>query len=276
MGRTGAKRSNEVRQVNVLEVKKLTKVFDAKTGAFLAVQDVSFNLEENDFVSLVGPSGCGKSTIIRMINGITPITDGSIMLFGQGYGKQVKGEVVKKMGFIFQSPNLLPWLTVRKNLELPLKVFKLRGPKYKKNVDELLKVFGLDECQGEYPASLSGGMTQRVGVMRAMVHDPEILLMDEPYGALDEDMREQLDMETLAIWKRTGTSVIFITHNITEAVLMSKRVVVMGTDPGRLLEEIKIDLPYPRSLEMIETEKFKGYEREIIKLIGILDLAKIV
>lgn len=262
--------------MNVLEVKNLTKVFDTKTGAFLAVQDVSFGLGENDFISLVGPSGCGKSTIIRMINGITPITDGSVTLFGQEYDKEVKGEVIKKMGFIFQSPNLLPWLTVRKNLELPLQVFKLKDAKYQKNLEDLLEVFGLEECQDEYPSSLSGGMTQRAGVMRAMVHNPEILLMDEPYGALDEDMREQLDMETLAIWKRTGTSVIFITHNITESVLMSKRVLVMGTDPGRLLKEIEIDLPYPRSLDMIETEKFKEYERVIMELIGELDLAKIV
>ena len=262
--------------MNVLEVKNLTKVFDTKTGAFLAVQDVSFGVGENDFVSLVGPSGCGKSTIIRMINGITPITYGSIKLFGKEYAKEVKGEVIKKMGFIFQSPNLLPWLTVRKNMELPLQVFKLKDEKYQKNVDSLLEVFGLYECQNEYPASLSGGMMQRAGVMRAMVHNPEILLMDEPYGSLDEDMREQLDLETLAIWKRTGTSVIFITHNITEAVLMSKRVLVMGTDPGRLLEEIEIDLPYPRTLEMIETDQFKKYEEKIIELIGILDLAKIV
>jgi len=260
--------------MNVLEVNHVTKVFDTKTGAFVAVQDVSFNLGENDFISLVGPSGCGKSTIIRMVNGITPMTHGGITLFGKEYDKQVNGEVIKKMGFIFQSPNLLPWLTVRKNMELPLKVFKLKDKE--KNVDELLEVFGLDECQNEYPASLSGGMMQRAGVMRAMVHNPEILLMDEPYGSLDEDTREQLDMETLAIWKRTGTSVIFITHNITEAVLMSRRVLVMGTDPGRLLEEIEIDLPYPRSLEMIESDKFQQYEKRIVELIGILDLAKIV
>lgn len=260
----------------ILEGKGLTKVFGTKRGNFLAVKDVDFKLEEKDFISFVGPSGCGKSTIIRMLNGIIPITSGSVEAFGKTYEGSVRGDVIKKMGFIFQSPNILPWLTVRKNLTLPLDILKLKGPEYKKNVDHLLESFGLKDFEHAYPSSLSGGMLQRLGVMRAMVHNPSILLMDEPYGALDEDTREQMDLETLSIWAEHDISVIFITHNITEAVLMSKRVIVMGTNPGRIVREIKIDLPYPRTLDVIETEKFRAYVDEIIGLIGHVDLSKIV
>ncbi len=262
---------------NVIEAKNLTKVFNTKKGEFLAVKDASFEIEEHGFTSLVGPSGCGKSTIIRMLNGITPITDGTVTLFGKDYDCNVKvrGDVLKNMGFVFQSPNLLPWLTVRKNMELPLKVFKLKEEKYNKNVDELLRVIEMQEYADMYPGDLSGGMRQRVGVMRAMVHNPQVLFMDEPYGLLDDHMREQLDLETMSIWDRTGKTIVFITHNITEAVLISSKVIVMGTDPGRILTKIDIDLPRPRTLDMVNDPKFIEYEETIRDYIGRLDLSKI-
>ncbi|MEA5003474.1 MAG: ABC transporter ATP-binding protein [Christensenella sp.] len=261
---------------NVIEVNNLTKIFNTKKGRFLALDNASFHLEEREFLALVGPSGCGKSTIIRMLDGIIPFSQGEINIFDKKFVKQVKGDILKKMGFIFQSPNLLPWLTVRQNMELPLKVYKLSGEQYQENIRKLLKTIDMEDYENAYPSDLSGGMVQRVGVVRAMVHNPDILFMDEPFGALDDHSRETLDMETLQIWSETKKSIIFITHNITEAVLMASRVIVMGTDPGRILKEVKIDLPRPRRLEMIDTPKFSELEDEIRDLIGKLDLSKIV
>lgn len=261
---------------SVLQVENLTKVFDTRSGPFTAVTNVSFQMKKNDFVSLVGPSGCGKSTIIRMLSGIISITSGTATIFGQSYTKKVGGDTLKRLGFIFQSPNLLPWLTVRKNLLLPVEVFGLKDPKYLDNMQNLLRIIDMEDYADAYPSSLSGGMMQRVGVIRAMVHDPDILLMDEPFGALDDYTREQLDMETHSIWERTGKSILFITHNITEAVLMSKRVIVMATDPGRIIREIEIDLPMPRTLDIIKTEQFMRYEDQIRQCIGAIDLEKIV
>lgn len=262
---------------NVIEVNGLTKIFQTKNGPFLAVENASFYLEEKGFTSLVGPSGCGKSTIIRILDGITPITEGTVSFGSETYDKdrKIKGDILKRMGFIFQSPNLLPWLSVRQNLELPLKVYKLAGEEYERNVDDFLRIIGMEDSWDKYPSELSGGMRQRVGVMRAMVHNPDILFMDEPFGALDDQSREQMDLETQGIWERTGKSILFITHNITEAVLLSKRVIVMGTDPGHIVKEMEIDLPRPRTLEMIATDKFKSYEAKIRDYIGKIDLSKI-
>jgi NitT/TauT family transport system ATP-binding protein len=184
-------------------------------------------------------------------------------------------DVVKKMGFIFQQPNLFPWLTVRDNVALPLKVFGLQGAEWEKNVDRLIEMVGLKEYEHAYPAEISGGMAQKAGVIRAMVHEPEILLMDEPFGALDEITREQLDLELLSIWEKTGKTIIFITHEVEEAVLLASRVYVMATNPGRIVAEVDIDLPRPRTLEMIEQEKFIQYELELTNMIGKVDLTNI-
>lgn len=263
---------------NIIETNALTKVFYTKSGPFLAVKDVSFQLERGGFTSLVGPSGCGKSTIIRLLNGITPITSGTVKIDGEEFSadKKVKGDTKRKMGFVFQSPNLLPWLTVRQNLELPLKIFKLhKQVEYKKNVDELLRIIGMEDYASAYPSDLSGGMRQRVGVMRAMVANPDILLMDEPFGALDDESRVTLDLETQDIWQRTGKSIIFITHNIAEAVLVSDKVIVMGTNPGRIIEKLNIDLPRPRTRETMDMPEFVGYVEQIRDSIGKIDLRKI-
>lgn len=258
-----------------IQAKNLTKIFKTKSKPIVAVKDVSFNIKDSELVSLIGPSGCGKSTIIRLLNGIIKPTDGSITLFGETFNNGVYGSVLRKMGFIFQSPNLLPWLTVRKNLELPLKVFKLEGKGWYDNVDKLLDMVGLSACGDLYPQELSGGMIQRIGVIRAMVHDPEILLMDEPFGSLDEINREKLDMEILKIWEDTGKTIIFITHNIEEAILISSRILVMGTDPGRIIEGVEINLPTKRTINLLTEPEFIGYEEKVTELIGELELNKI-
>lgn len=256
----------------------VTKVFQTRSQSILAVKDYSMEIASGEFVSILGPSGCGKSTLIRMLDGIIDTTEGDIFIDGQKVNyakKKMPQSILRKMGFIFQQPNMLPWFTVRENIALPLRVFDLRGPEWEKRVDELLELVGLTEYAKAYPAEISGGMLQRAGVVRAMVHDPEILLMDEPFGALDELTREQMNMELLDIWTRTKKTIIFITHNIEEAVLLSSRVYVMGTHPGRLVEIVDLDLPRPRTLSMITQPKFIQYREKLEGCIGEIDLSKI-
>lgn len=260
-----------------IKFNNVTKIYKTNRQIITAVKDVSFNISEGDFVSLIGPSGCGKSTVIRLLDDIIKPTHGEIYIDGEGIPKRKKipSEQIKKMGFIFQQPNLLPWMTVRQNVALPLRVFGLKGEKWESNVDRLLKMVGLTEYSDAYPTEISGGMVQRVGVIRAMVHEPEILLMDEPFGALDEMTREQLNIELLDIWRETKKTIIFITHNVEEAILLSSKVYVMGTNPGRIVSEVDIDLPRPRTLDMIITKKFIDFEKKLTDLIGEIDLSKI-
>jgi len=255
----------------------VTKIFKTHRQIITAVEKANLEIHEGDFVSLIGPSGCGKSTIIRMLNDITKPTSGEIYVDGEmiPQKKKISSKQIRKMGFIFQQPNLLPWMTVRQNVSLPLKVFGLKDEKWEKNVDKLLEMVGLKEYEDAYPSEISSGMIQKIGVIRAMVHDPEILLMDEPFGALDEMTREQLDIELLDIWSRTKKTIVFITHNVEEAILMASKVYVMGTNPGRIVAEVEIDLERPRRLDMITETKFIEYEKKLTSLIGEIDLSKI-
>lgn len=260
-----------------IKFENVTKVFETRRQVIVAVKDYSMELQAGEFVSILGPSGCGKSTLIRMLDDIIKPTSGSIYIDGIEISnkKKMPSATLRKMGFIFQQPNLLPWYTVRQNVALPLKIFGLKGEQWGKRVDQLIEVVGMTKYADAYPVEISGGMTQRIGVIRAMVHDPEILLMDEPFGALDDLNREQLDMELLDIWRETKKTIIFITHNVEEAVLLSSRIYVMGTNPGRLISTVNIDLPRPRTLDMITQPDFIKYESDITNLIGEIDLSKI-
>ncbi len=234
----------------------LTKIFVTKRQTVTAVRDASIAVRAGEFVSLVGPSGCGKSTIIRMIENIIEPTEGTITVDGVTYSQVIPKDILRKLGFVFQAHNLLPWMTVEKNLRMPLNVFGLSGKKWDDHVDMLLDFAQLSDMRKVYVNELSVGMQQRLGVIRAMVHDPEILLMDEPFGALDALTREQLDMQLMDICAKTSKTVVFITHNVGEAVLMSDRVYIMKTTPGEIVGEISIDLPRPRQLSMKDTREF--------------------
>lgn len=261
-----------------IKFEHVTKIFHTRSQDIIAVKDYSMEIQAGEFVAILGPSGCGKSTLIRMLDGIIDTTEGEILIDGQKVnyaGKKMPTQTLRKMGFIFQQPNMLPWYTVRQNVALPLDVFGLKGPEWEKRVDDLLAMVGLSGYANAYPHEISGGMLQRAGVIRAMVHDPEILLMDEPYGALDELTREQMNMELLDIWTKTKKTIIFITHNIEEAVLLSDKVFVMGTHPGRLVEVVGLDLPRPRQLSMITEPKFIEYRQYLENAIGEIDLSKI-
>ncbi len=256
-------------------LKDVNMIFKTKRQTIHALKDISINVPEKSIVSIVGPSGCGKSTIIRLICNIIEPTSGDIYVDEYRYEKEVSKSTIRKMGFIFQRPNLLPWLTLRENIEFPQKIVGHKGKEWKEYVDELLEIGRLTKCADLRPSALSGGMLQRAGVLRGMANKPKILLMDEPFGALDDLLREQLDLETLDIWRKLNQTIIFITHNVREAVLMSSKVYVMTTAPGRILEEVDIDLPYPRDLTILTDPKFIGYDQRITSLIGELDLTKI-
>jgi len=260
-----------------IKFENVSKIFQTRRQTIVAVKDFSMEIMPGEFVSVLGPSGCGKSTLIRMLDGIIKPTSGSISLDGERVESYAKlpPSILRKIGFIFQQPNLLPWFSVRENVTLPLRIFGLKGGEWKEHVDNLIAMAGLKKYENASPAEISGGMLQRVGVIRAMAHNPEVLLMDEPFGALDEMTREQLNMELMQIWHEKRQTIIFITHNIQEALLMSSRIYVMGTNPGRLIRTVDVDLPRPRSLDMIVEPDFIEYEREIMNLIGELDLSKI-
>jgi len=254
----------------------ITKLFKTRWQTITALKDANIEVNEGEFVSLVGPSGCGKSTVMRIIDDIIKPTSGQVFIDGVETGKKrIPKETIKKIGFIFQKPNLFPWLTVRQNIQLPLKIFGLNDKKWQMNIESLLEMTNLKEYADKYPLDISGGMMQKAGVIRAMVYDPEILLMDEPFGELDELTRENLDLDLLEIWLKTKKTIIFITHNIEEAILLASKVYVMGTNPGRVIAELAIDLPRPRTLDMIASEKFINYEKEITDQIGLIDLNKI-
>lgn len=260
-----------------IKLQGLTKVFHTRFQTITAVENVDMNFSAGDFVSIIGPSGCGKSTIIRMIDDIIKPSSGHIFIDGEDLTKykRIPLSVIRRIGFIFQQPNMMPWRTVRQNILLPLKIFGLKGKEWEDYADELIEMAGLSPYRDDYPTEISGGAMQRAGVIRAMVHKPEILLMDEPFGALDEMTRGQLNKELLDIWKEMKQTIIFITHSVEEAVLLSNRVYVMGTNPGRIIGEINIDLPRPRHLDLVTDNVFIDYCEDLTARIGHIDLSKI-
>jgi NitT/TauT family transport system ATP-binding protein len=258
-----------------IELSHVTKKFKTKRQHIVAVDDVSFGVSEKEFITLVGPSGCGKSTIIRMIDGIITPSSGNIRIDDHKYTVKPSKSVLQNIGFVFQNHNLLPWKTVWENLCLPLNIMNLKEKKWSEHAEKLLEMVHLKNFKNSYPGVLSSSLRQRLGVIRAMVYDPDILLFDEPFGALDETLREVLDMEILNIWKKTGKTIIFITHNVSEAVLISQRILVMATNPGRIIKELTIDIPSERNLDITEDPKVLAYETEVKSLIGDVNLSVI-
>lgn len=258
-----------------LKMENVTKTFVSKRQTTTALKNCSFGVYDNEFLSIVGPSGCGKSTIIRIIDNIIKPTEGTITIDNITYSNVIPDEIRRKIGFVFQSHNLLPWMTVRQNLILPLKIYNLKGTEWDDQVDMLLEFAKLKDKQNIYVNELSLGMQQRLGVVRAMVHNPEILLMDEPFGSLDKKNMEQLDMDLLDIWERTGKTIIFITHNVSEAVLLSSRILVMKTNPGEIVKEFHVPIERPRSPHVMSQETFIQLEYEITNTIGELKLSAI-
>jgi NitT/TauT family transport system ATP-binding protein len=215
----------------------------SSAGAVLALSDVSLDIAPNEFVSLIGPSGCGKTTLLRLVGDLMQPTSGKITVQGK---TPTEARRNRDYGLVPQSPALYDWRSVVKNVELPLEIMKVPQEKRRARADALLDLVGLSDFKDHYPWQLSGGMQQRVSIARALSFEPSILLMDEPFGALDEMTRERLNGELLNIWRETRTTVVFVTHSISEAVFLSTRVVVMTPRPGRITHIVPVDLPYPR------------------------------
>jgi NitT/TauT family transport system ATP-binding protein len=235
----------------VVHIDRVTKTF--ARGNVTALQDIALELHPGEFVSLIGPSGCGKSTLLRVIGDLTPPTSGAVTVNGKP-AKQARAD--RDYGIVFQDAVLFDWRTVAKNIALPLEMLGWDKTRRQRRVDEMLELVELRGFEAHHPWQLSGGMQQRVSIARALAFEPTLLLMDEPFGALDEMTRERLNLELLAIWEKLGSTVVFVTHSISEAVFLSTRVVVMSPRPGRIAGTVTIDLPFPRTVETREDPRF--------------------
>ena len=247
-----------------IEGQELTKVYATATGPLVALDNVSFEIEDGEFISLVGPSGCGKSTLLSILGGLESKTGGGLAIRGRHHDSPTRD-----IGMMFQTSVLFPWRTIRQNAQLPGDILRLGRKSQAARVEALLDMVGLKGFEDRYPGELSGGMRQRVALARLLAHDPDILLMDEPFGALDEFTRETMNLELLRIWQETGKTVVFVTHNIGEAVFLSDRVFVMTPRPGRLEGVVSIDLPRPRTTAVMREERYADLVFEIRRMLGV-------
>jgi NitT/TauT family transport system ATP-binding protein len=238
-------------QEAVVRVESVTKTFPS--GNVTALQDIDLELKPREFVSLIGPSGCGKSTLLRVIGDLIEPSTGSITVNGKP-AKQARAD--QDYGIVFQDSVLFEWRTVSKNIQLPLELLGWSRATRKARVEQMLELVELQGFGDHYPWQLSGGMQQRASIARALAFEPKLLLMDEPFGALDEMTRERLNLELLSIWQQLESTVVFVTHSISEAVFLSTRVIVMSPRPGRIAGTVDIDLPSPRTAETREEPRF--------------------
>lgn len=238
-----------------IKIEDLCISFPDKEGGapITALKNINLDIRQGEFISLLGPSGCGKTTLLRTIADLQQPTSGSISVRGQS-PREIRMQ--KKYGIVFQNPVLYDWRTVRRNVCMPMEMMGVPKKERTARVTKMLELVGLMEFGKKYPHQLSGGMQQRVGIARALAVKPEILLMDEPFSALDEFTKEKLHEDLLRIWKKTNKTILFVTHNIQEAVFLSDRVVVLSPHPGRVSAVVDIDLERPRSLEIKNTQKF--------------------
>jgi NitT/TauT family transport system ATP-binding protein len=246
----------------VLEVRDLAKVFSRQGKSVVALENFGLTVHAGEFVAIVGPSGCGKSTFLHMVGGFEPSDGGTIML----NGRQVT-EPGPDRGMLFQEYALYPWLTVLGNILWPLEILKIPKPERLKIADRFISMVGLNQFENHYPNELSGGMKQRVALARLLALDPRILLMDEPFGALDAQNRELLQEELQQIWDKSRKTVLFVTHDIDEAIYLADRVIVFTARPGRIKADIAIDLQRPRDIEIKKTQAYGEYRNRIWDLL---------
>ena len=238
---------------SVVEVRGVRKEFGDSAARLIALDGIDLTIRAGEFISLIGPSGCGKSTLLRIIGDLITPTNGTIAVNGRTAREARLG---RGYGMVFQSPVLMDWRTIQKNVELPLEIMGFDKAKRHDRSRTMLELVELGDFGGTHPWQLSGGMQQRVAIARALAFEPKLLLMDEPFGALDEMTRERMNLELMWIWRQTGTTIVFVTHSIPEAVFLSTRVVVMSARPGRISRIVDIDLPQPRTVETRELERY--------------------
>lgn len=255
-------------QGEFLSIANVEKVYPSRDGDIVALKDVNLSIGKAKFVSVLGPSGCGKSTLLRCIAGLERPTAGTIELRGNAVTAPPE-----EMGIVFQRDVLLDWLTVVRNILLPAKIRRLPPDEWRPKAERLLEIIGLTGFANRYPWELSGGMRQRVAICRALLLDPALLLMDEPFGALDAMTRDELNLELQRLWLVDAKTVVFVTHSIAEAVFLSDQVIVMSRSPGRVVEIVTVDLPRPRELAVRETQDFSrcvAHIRKIFEGFGLL------
>lgn len=231
---------------------KLRSVLKRYGDGPVVLQGIGLDVRAGDFVSLIGPSGCGKSTVLKLVSGLSPWTEGEVMVLGQS-PRQARD----RQAFIFQDATLLPWLTARRNVEVPLRLRGVAAGTRRTKADDLLRLVGLEKVSDYYPRQLSGGMKMRVSLARALSLEPELLLLDEPFGALDEMTRHRLNEELLELRERSRFAAVFVTHSVAEAVFLSNRIVVMAAQPGRIHREVPVDFPFPRRGALRESREFQ-------------------
>lgn len=254
----------KINQNPLIRIKNISRIYEGKKGRSIkALEKVTFDIHEGEFVAVVGQSGCGKTTLLKLIGGILQPTKGMIVL----KGKPITGPQ-DDIGIVFQQSVLFKWRTIIKNVMLPVEVLGLDKEKYYKISKDLLELVGLKGFKDRYPSELSGGMQQRVSICRALIYNPSLLLMDEPFGALDAFTRDEMNVELLRIWRKTKKTVIFVTHYIPEAVFLADRVVVLSSRPGKVIKIVKINLPRPRKWAVKTSPKYRNYVESIRKCVG--------
>ena len=261
---TGRAGIDHTRIGSSLTVDRITRVFEKEGEPFVALGNVSLRARQGEFLSIVGPSGCGKSTLLKIVAGLLPPTSGTV-----SFGGVPVTEPLENIGLMFQTSTLFPWRNVIRNISLPLEITGIAGPEGEERIAEVIELVRLEGFERHFPRELSGGMQQRVALCRLLVSNPDLMLLDEPFGALDEFTREHLNSELARIAEHEHKTTLFVTHNIREAVFLSDRVAVMGTNPGRILDLVEVDLPRPRvpgSRRLAEFTETVNHIREVLGL----------
>ena len=241
------------------------KVYRTGGTDFLAVSEVTFDVEAGELVALVGPSGCGKTTLLKILAGLHSYEAGEVRIGSPAQPFDPSRDI----GMVFQQPLLLKWRRVIDNVLLPAEILGLPMAESRERVRDLLQLVGLKDSEHKFPYELSGGMQQRAAIARALVHDPKLILMDEPFGALDALTREKMNLELLRIWQKAGKTIVFVTHGITEAVFLGTRVIVLTAGPACMADNFRVELPHPRTLDIKTSEQFGEYSRRIYRLLGM-------
>jgi NitT/TauT family transport system ATP-binding protein len=248
-----------------IRIKDLHKAYGKGTQEFLAISNVGFEVAAGELVALVGPSGCGKTTLLKILAGLQSYDSGEVHIGSPAHSFDPSRDI----GMVFQQALLLKWRRVLQNVMLPAEILGLPMRESRERAHELLAMVGLAGFEDKYPYELSGGMQQRAAIARALIHDPKLILMDEPFGALDALTREKMNLELLSIWKRSGKTIVFVTHGIAEAVFLGTRVIVLTAGPARMADNISVSLPEPRVLDVKTSELFGEYSRKIYRQLGL-------
>ena len=249
-----------------IELENVQKVYgQGGKNPYMALSDVTLSINEGELVSIVGPSGCGKSTLLMILSGLTSHEGGTVRVGNE----TTSFDATRDVGMVFQQALLLNWRTILDNVLLPAEILQMPMKPARERARELLDLVGLSGHENKYPKQLSGGQRQRVAIARALIHDPKLIMMDEPFGALDALTREKMNLELLRIWEASGKTILFVTHGISEAVLLGSRIAVMTSGPARMAAAIDVDLPYPRTPDMKTHEAFGAYTRQVYGLLGM-------